>query len=192
MLFPQIEKTKDFGELLTPLQMSQRYHFETNVLRDLLPAGDAAALYAFAPDVIISARFSLIFKQPILSLPKFGIYNLHPGALPAFGGLFAPLRQMLSGASDLGCTFHKVDSGIDTGPIIDIAWIPHRQNVCLMEHTSDLYLSGIPLIVELIKNLAQNKAPAAIPQATEQRGYFSYPDNAEFNAFRQKGMRLTD
>jgi len=192
MLFPLVDKAGDIVELLTPHQLSQKYHFKTNVLRDLLPTGDGATLYAFEPDVIISVRFSLIFKQPIFSLPKFGIYNLHPGALPAFGGLFAPLRQMLSGAPNLGCTFHKVDSGIDTGPIIDIAWVPFRQNICLMQHTSDLYLSGIPLILELIKNLAKNKDSAVIPQAAEQRGYFSYPEAAEFNAFRQKGMQLTD
>ena len=192
ILFPLIEKTHNIGELLTPLQMAQKYHFETNVLRDLSATGDGATLYAFEPDVIISVRFSLIFKQPIFSLPKFGIYNLHPGALPSFGGLFAPLRQMLSGAPKLGCTFHKVDSGIDTGPIIDTAWIPLRQNFCLMQHTSELYLSGIPLIIELINNLALNKGPVVTPQIADQRGYFSYPEAAEFSALKQKGIKLTD
>ena len=191
-LFPLIEKTSNVGELLTPLQMTHKYHFETNVLRDLLPTGDGATLYAFEPDLIISVRFSLIFKQPIFSLPKFGIYNLHPGALPAFGGLFAPLRQMLSGAPALGCTFHRVDSGIDTGPIIDIAWVPLRQNLCLMQHTSELYLAGIPLILELVNNLVINKDPVITPQIADQRGYFSYPEAAEFSKFKQKGMKLTD
>lgn len=192
MLFPLIEKTSDAGELLTPMKLAQKYHFETTALKDLSPTGDGAALYAFEPDLIISVRFSLIFKQPIFSLSKFGIYNLHPGALPSFGGLFAPLRQMLSGTPELGCTFHRVDLGIDTGPIIDIAWVPLRQNICLMQHTSELYLSGIPLIVELIDNLAKNKEPVVSPQMTDQRGYFSYPGAEEFNAFKQKGMKLSD
>ena len=172
--------------------MTHKYHFETNVLRDLLPTGDGATLYAIEPDLIISVRFSLIFKQPIFSLPKFGIFNLHPGALPAFGGLFAPLRQMLSGAPTLGCTFHRVDSGIDTGPIIDIAWVPLRQNLCLMQHTSELYLAGIPLILELVNNLVTNKDTVISPQIADQRGYFSYPEAAEFSEFKQNGMKLTD
>ena len=191
-LFPLIEKTSNVGELLTPLQMTQKYHFKTNVLRDLLPTGDGATLYAFDPDVIISVRFRLIFKKPIFSLPKFGIFNLHPGALPAFGGLFAPLRQMLSGAPTLGCTFHRVDSGIDTGPIIDIAWVPLRQNLCLMQHTFELYVAGIPLILELVNNLVTNKDPVITPQIADKRCYFSIPEAAEFSEFKQKGMKLID
>lgn len=191
-LFPLIEKTRNVGELLTPLQMTQKYHFKTNLLRDLLPTGDGATLYAFKPDVIISLRFRLIFKGPIFSLPKFGIFNLHPGALPSFGGLFAPLRQMLTGAPALGCTFHRVDSGIDTGPIIDIAWVPLRENLCLMQHTFELYLAGIPLILELVNNLDINKVPVVIPQKADKRCYYSIPGSAEFSELKQKGMKLID
>jgi hypothetical protein len=191
-LFPLIEETGNVGELLTPLQMSQKYHFKTNSLRDLLPTGDGAILYAFEPDVIISVRFRLIFKQPIFSLPKFGIFNLHPGALPSYGGLFAPLRQMLSGAPALGCTFHRVDSGIDTGPIINIAWVPLRENLCLMQHTFELYLAGIPFILELVDNLVRNKVPVVTPQIADKRCYFNIPEAAEFSEFKKKGMKLTD
>lgn len=191
-LFPLVDRTQEAGRLFTPHQLARRFQFETHVLNDLQPTGDGAALYAFEPDVIISVRFSLIFKQPLLDLPPLGVYNLHPGLLPAFGGLFAPLRQMLSGASRLGCTFHQVDSGIDTGPIVDISWVPLRQDHCLMQHTAELYLSGIPLIVKLIHQLNQHQQPVLAPQVVEQRGYYSYPDAEVFRAFKQKGLKLMD
>ena len=61
-----------------------------------------------------------------------------------------------------------------------------------MQHTFELYLAGIPLILELVNNLVTNKDPVITPQIADKRCYFSIPEAAEFSEFKQKGMKLID
>ncbi len=71
-----------------------------------------------APDLIITAGFGIIFKKSILSLPKIGCMNVHSSLLPRHRGpnpFYAVIRQ---GETQSGVTFHIMDEGIDTGPII--------------------------------------------------------------------------
>ncbi|MGC9054428.1 MAG: methionyl-tRNA formyltransferase, partial [Candidatus Hydrogenedens sp.] len=71
-----------------------------------------------SPDLIITCGFGIIFKKPILSLPKIGCINVHSSLLPRHRGpnpFYAVIRQ---GETQSGVTFHIMDEGIDTGPIV--------------------------------------------------------------------------
>ena len=46
------------------------------------------------------------------------IYNIHPSLLPGFPGLSAVKKAYEKKVRILGATLHRVDAGIDTGPII--------------------------------------------------------------------------
>jgi len=96
----------------------------------------------WAPDIIISARFSLIFKSNIEQIPPLGIFNIHPGALPGYAGLCAPLRGMLNGEKELGCTLHQVDNGIDTGPIYAVGYLAAQPEKSVFGHIAQLYELG--------------------------------------------------
>ncbi|ORM35311.1 condensation domain-containing protein [Williamsia sp. 1135] len=63
---------------------------------------------------------SLIFRGPILDL-GLAIYNVHGGPLPDYRGvpLVAEAYAILNGESRYGAALHRVDGGIDTGPVID-------------------------------------------------------------------------
>ena len=111
-------RLRTFDELSDELQVPV-----TTIER--INGGDGFALASsFEPDLVISSRFSLLFRQPMLQLPRHGILNLHPGPLPGYGGLFAIFRQMLAGRAQIGITLHKVDEGIDTGPVVSITPMP--------------------------------------------------------------------
>jgi phosphoribosylglycinamide formyltransferase-1 len=47
-----------------------------------------------------------------------GILNIHPSLLPAFPGLDAIGQAWRHGVGVTGCTVHRVDAGLDTGPIV--------------------------------------------------------------------------
>lgn len=47
------------------------------------------------------------------------IINIHPSLLPAFSGLHAIDQAYQHGVKVFGITIHYVDSGMDTGPIIE-------------------------------------------------------------------------
>lgn len=65
---------------------------------------------------LLSAEFVGRYPQRIL--------NIHPSLLPAFPGL-EPQRQALEhGVRLSGCTVHLVDTGLDSGPIVDQRPVP--------------------------------------------------------------------
>ncbi len=70
------------------------------------------------PDYIISGYYGRIFKQEILSIPRYGCVNIHPTGLPRFRGLSPYFSHMLFGDTKNYITMHWLNQGIDTGDII--------------------------------------------------------------------------
>tara|TARA_B110000211_G_C14062849_1_gene546380 strand:- start:115 stop:804 length:690 start_codon:yes stop_codon:yes gene_type:complete len=59
-----------------------------------------------------------ILKPKVFNKFKYGILNFHPGKLPEFRGCSCPEWQIVQNLSVFS-TCHLIDSGIDTGKIID-------------------------------------------------------------------------
>ena len=59
-------------------------------------------------------------------LARFGgrMINTHPALLPAFPGAHAVADAVAYGAKITGSTIHLVDSGVDTGPILEQEAVP--------------------------------------------------------------------
>jgi phosphoribosylglycinamide formyltransferase-1 len=84
-------------------------------------AWDAAlteAVAAYAPDLVVSAGFMKILGAEFLAtFPR--TINTHPSLLPAFPGAHAVAEALAAGVEVTGATVHYVDSGVDTGSVID-------------------------------------------------------------------------
>ncbi len=189
VLFPLLA-AQPAGGFGTFNHLTQRFGCPARVITDLRRAGGGGEIAAFRPDLVLSIRFSLIFPQWLIELPSLGIINVHPGRLPAYGGLFAPFRQMLHGETVLGCTVHFVDGGIDTGPILsveDVALAPARS---MLWHAQQLYTAGAVRLAGFVDRIASGETLQAEPQRTEERGYYRFPTAAEFTAFAAAGHRL--
>ncbi len=150
-------------------------------LYDMRADGGAAVLLEFRPDIVISARFSLIFPQRVIDAVPRGIINVHPGALPGYRGLFAPFWQVLHGERELGCTVHMVDKGIDTGAILGMARVPFDPSRSLMWHTAGLYRGGVAIAAEAASILARGGQSVGVPQPSGG-AYFRFPAAADFAA----------
>lgn len=46
------------------------------------------------------------------------LFNIHFSLLPAYKGMYTSAHPILNSETTAGCTFHYIDTGIDTGPII--------------------------------------------------------------------------
>ncbi|MFA5012572.1 MAG: formyltransferase family protein [Ignavibacteria bacterium] len=66
----------------------------------------------------VSVGFMEIIKKDIYSAPKFGILNLHCGKLPEYRGRAPISRTIMDGNDSQFITLHKIDSGVDSGPIL--------------------------------------------------------------------------
>jgi methionyl-tRNA formyltransferase len=194
-LFPLIDRLDDDGapaELATFDGLAQRFGVPIQVIGDINGPEGEEMLRRFAPDIMLSARFSLIFRRNVFDIPRFGTYNVHPGALPRYAGLFAPFRCMLEGGDAVGCTLHRVDDGIDTGPVVGIGWLPIQVERSLLWHVVNTYGAGLDLFMTALDGLRQGRAPELQGQDRSLRVYGSLPGREAFDAFRAKGLRLYD
>ena len=74
-------------------------------------------LYSIKNLIFISLEFDKIVK-PALFRSDARLFNIHFSLLPKYKGMATSTLPILHGESKTGVTFHEIDAGIDTGPII--------------------------------------------------------------------------
>lgn len=72
-----------------------------------------------APDLIWVYSYSMILRNDVLSIPKFGGINIHGGLLPEYRGCSPTEWSIINREKIIGVTLHVISAGIDEGPIID-------------------------------------------------------------------------
>ncbi|NUR15076.1 MAG: phosphoribosylglycinamide formyltransferase [Dermatophilaceae bacterium] len=77
----------------------------------------AAQVAAASPRFVVTAGFMRILGP--LTLDAQPVVNTHPALLPSFPGAHGVRDALAYGVKVTGTTCHIVDSGVDTGPIIE-------------------------------------------------------------------------
>lgn len=75
-------------------------------------------------DTVFIASWGEIFKPWFLDACGIPFVNCHPSLLPAYRGPNPYICALLDGVRETGVTFHLIDSGIDTGPILAQVPVP--------------------------------------------------------------------
>jgi len=107
------------GEL-TPSAVAQKAHelgletFKTNNIDDKA----IEWLISLRVDIGAVVAYGSIFKQPVLEMPRLGWLNLHYSLLPELPGPAPVQHAILQGRKVTGVTVFRLDSGVDSGPII--------------------------------------------------------------------------
>lgn len=57
-------------------------------------------------------------RRELFAIPRLGSLNLHLGKAPEFRGSSPGFYEMLAGVPEVGITVHRVDAGLDSGPIL--------------------------------------------------------------------------
>ncbi|VAW47541.1 Uncharacterized formyltransferase [hydrothermal vent metagenome] len=96
--------------------------------------------------------WSQIAKAELLNVPHFGVLGMHPTLLPTGRGRAAIPWAILKRLKKTGVTLFKLDTGIDTGPIID----QHVIQLSNKTNASELYDSVNEAHVKLIKKVMPN------------------------------------
>lgn len=91
---------------------------DVDLLLPASPAGLGMALSGYRPDLLVIYGFNWILPPEVFQLPRFGTINIHPGRLPRYRGP-APVHWAIrNGDPEIGVSVHRVDDGVDTGPIL--------------------------------------------------------------------------
>jgi methionyl-tRNA formyltransferase len=114
------------GSLVPPAikQAAQRLGIPVLQPEKLRAPEAMAQLQAWAPDVIVVAAFGQILRPAVLELPRFGCINVHGSLLPRWRGAAPIQAAILAGDGETGITIMKMDSGVDTGPMLSQRAIP--------------------------------------------------------------------
>ena len=76
-----------------------------------------AHMRALRPDLgIVFACYLL--RRSLFAIPRLGTLNLHLGKAPEFRGSSPGFYELLAGVPEVGVTVHRVDDGLDSGPIL--------------------------------------------------------------------------
>jgi methionyl-tRNA formyltransferase len=107
-------------------------------------------LRTWAPDIIIVVAFGQILPKEVLDLPKFGCINVHASLLPRWRGAAPIQAAILHGDHETGVTIMKMDSGLDTGPILKQKSIPIEPDDTAGSLSKRLSQLGSELLIETL------------------------------------------
>jgi hypothetical protein len=91
-----------------------------------------AALRRLGADVAISLDNGLI-EEATFALPPHGTVNVHHGAVPDYRGGPPVFWELVDGRDAVGFTIHRIDGGIDTGPVLAEGEVPIERRPSLAQ-----------------------------------------------------------
>lgn len=195
-LYPLIDRADlpdDGSRWLTFTEIERRRGLTFESFSDPNSPAGLAAITAFAPDLLLTIRYGVILKQPLISVPRLGVLNLHSGILPTYRGVLATFRALMHEAGHVGCTLHYIrDPTIDTGDIVGVRTVAVRRERSLLWHILALYPPGISMLSDTLKDLESGRSPARTAQATGAGAYYSFPSVDEWAEFTRRGWRVAD
>ncbi|WP_051637020.1 formyltransferase family protein [Rhodococcus sp. UNC363MFTsu5.1] len=131
-------------------------------------------------------------NNPMIFGPAFvdsdlRIYNIHNGPLPEFRGLPAAaiVHAILQGRDEYAATLHRVDSGIDTGAVVDV----ERFAIAPDDRFQDVMMNGLRACHELFERslhaVMTGPEPSAPPAAVVPGGYYGAASIRELRGHRE-------
>jgi methionyl-tRNA formyltransferase len=119
--------------------------------------------------------FPYILPQSIIELPEKGFINFHYGLLPQCRGPQPILWHILNGDADGGITLHRMDPGIDTGPVVLQEKLPISLSDTYGMLQSKLAHLGAKSAATLFKILSFGSIIPSTPQDETKAVYYKNP-----------------
>ena len=110
------------------------------------------------PDVVVTAAFGQILSEKFLSIPKFGVLNVHASLLPKYRGSSPIQWSIINGDEESGITIMRTVKAVDAGDILLKKATPIGKKETAGELFDRLAVLGGEAIVEAIRLLDSGKA----------------------------------
>lgn len=124
-------------------------------------------------DIALNVHSLHVVHPAVLAAVRLGCYNLHPGPLPGYAGLNTPSWAIYRGERTHGVTIHRMDAGIDTGPVALSERYPIGLEDTGLTASAHAVRVGVRLMLELLDRASADPASVpATPQDLAKRRYF--------------------
>ncbi len=129
------------------------------------------------PDLIVLGGAPII-KEKVLNIPSIAVLNSHPGILPDAKGMDVVAHSIIHDIP-LGVTVFKVDSGIDSGPVLKTRYLEvstkrkklHELEALIEDLASDTMLESVRKISTGEYFFEQQKSQGTIFRALNISSY---------------------
>jgi len=136
---------------------------------------------------ILFVMVSEILTPETLAIPRIGTINKHAALLPSARGVFPFFWARMAGLP-LGVSFHVVDKGIDTGPLLVQERIEDDPSLSMLGFYAEVY-SRYPRLARLAADRLAVGELADSPEGLVP-SYFSFPARADAKEFARRGYRV--
>lgn len=144
-----------------------------------LDAEARATLAALSPDLMVVVAYGLILPEAVLTLPRWGCWNVHASLLPRWRGAAPIQRAILAGDTETGVCIMRMERGLDTGDVIAAA----RTSIATDETAGELHdrlaVLGAETLMPPLETLAREGSVAAEPQDEARATYAAKVDAGE-------------
>jgi len=145
-------------------------------------------------DVLLNVHSLFRVHPAVVTAPRIGSFNLHPGPLPEYAGLNAPSWAIYNGETSHAVTLHWMDTEIDTGPIVYSSSFDITDRDTGLSVSATCAREGLPLLARLLEDASGDPAwIPATPQDLTRRHYYGreVPDDGRIR-WSHSGRQLVD
>jgi methionyl-tRNA formyltransferase len=142
-----------------------------------------SSLKDYKIDYLFIIGWSQIADKELINIPRFGSYGIHPTLLPIGRGRAAIPWAIIKGLKETGVTLFKLDTGVDTGPVVDQHVIPINETETAKTLYEKVNIAHEDLIAKVYINM-EERAVNLIGQDESKATYWEgrTPADGEINS----------
>lgn len=115
-------------------------------------------------DLALLFAYGEIISKKVLSIPRYGFWNIHPSLLPAYRGPSPTAYPLLMGETETGVTLMRMDELLDHGNIIEQRKIVIGPN----DRRPDIEQKSVDCALRMLKSNIEQLALGNPPATHEQ------------------------
>jgi methionyl-tRNA formyltransferase len=128
-------------------------------------------LRALQPDLMVVVAYGLILPTSVLSIPRYGCWNVHASLLPRWRGA-APIQRAIEAGDEItGVCLMQMEKGLDTGPVLLSLSTPINPDDTAASLQERLAALGAEVLGDGLKLLRAGMRPLPQPQPDEGATY---------------------
>lgn len=108
------------------------------------------------PDIMVTAAYGQLLSEQIISIPRYGIINVHGSILPKYRGASPIQSAIINGETVSGVTIMQTDIGLDTGDILDVKTTEIGKYETYGQLSEKLAVIGAELLIETLSKIEEN------------------------------------